>query len=350
MHCRNFIGLIYFFISILGYGQSSPVNSGIRANLIKDQLYRDDLKKIEKLEKQEKEALYLMWVSDINYEVLGNVGQQIEAEKNKKKRERLFKKSARVETKAIQKRIESLKLYHEIFVQRYKIYKKDLKKFFPISDDIKVDSATILEKLAYDAFAKADVDVERVYYTINPTDLFKIFTRAYQSEQLGLLYQEKMYSFFLDWNDTINVRLDKEILAFLHNEPVEQKPEGKTIKPVKDSIIIKTIIVYDTVRVNYDEVQIEKKDVVIYKIQIAASKMVLSAEKLNNLYPSLHYIDSELENGWYKYTIGYFTHYQDAQRFKINSGVPGSFIIAYKNGKRIPLSELANHPSYISEK
>jgi hypothetical protein len=343
MYYRINISLLFLIISIIGYGQSQIVNSGVRANLIKNQLFKGDLKKIIALEKDESEAQNLMQISDKNYEELGKISQQVELEKNKKKLEKLLKKSSKFETIAIKKRIESLKLYHEVFVQRYKIYKTDLKKFFSISDPIKIDSASVLEKQAYDAFEKADFDIERVYYTINPTDLFKIFTRAYQSEQLGLLYQEKMYSIFLDWDADVKKSLDEEIIAFQHNEPVKQYQSDEVKLSVKDSINIKTVIVYDTVKVAKNE------DVVIYRVQIAASKTEISADKLNKIYPSLQLINSELDNGWHKYTVGYFTHYQDAQRFKINTGVPDAFIVAYKNGKRTPIIELVNHISYIQK-
>jgi hypothetical protein len=59
-------------------------------------------------------------------------------------------------------------------------------------------------------------------------------------------------------------------------------------------------------------------------------------------------IQTEMENGWYKYSVGHFTHYKDAQRFKMNTGIPDAFIVAYKNGKKTPLNELVNHPSYYA--
>jgi hypothetical protein len=43
------------------------------------------------------------------------------------------------------------------------------------------------------------------------------------------------------------------------------------------------------------------------------------------------------EDNWYKYAIGEFPTYADAKRLKDNLNVPGAFVIAYLNGKRIKI-------------
>lgn len=341
MHRKTLFLFLAIFTSHSFYGQNEILYFKLINDKIKTQLNTADYKKIEALEADDKEALDLMQSSDKNYEELSNIEQLLDSEKDKKKREKILKKARGFETKAIKNRIEALKKYHEVYVQKYKIYKADLRKFFAISEQNQKDSAIILEKMAYDAFESADLDIDRVYYTINPSDLFELFTRACQSEQLGLLYQEKMYGIFMNWESSLQKRLDQEIEAIKLNRPIEQYQTEKNTAQIKDSLNIQTILIYDTVKVEKIE------DLIIYKVQIAASKTQLDIGKLRSIYHEDQLIHYEIENGWYKYSVGFFTHYQDAQNYKKNIGVPDAFIIAYKRGKKVPIEELKVHPSFL---
>ncbi|MCR5456025.1 MAG: SPOR domain-containing protein [Bacteroidales bacterium] len=79
-------------------------------------------------------------------------------------------------------------------------------------------------------------------------------------------------------------------------------------------------------------------DRVIYKVQIAADAIPLSIAKLRAICPTDDIINNELKNGIYRYTIGYFTTYDDAKNMALTlrgKGVDGAFVVAYKNGERI---------------
>jgi len=308
----------------------------LRNELIKDQLDSKNLKKIKSLENDEKEALELMETSKQNYEELARVNQQIEQEKNKDKLKLLLKDAVKFEKKAIQNRIESLKCMHEVLVQRYKIYKSDLKKYYETAGTNQLDSAEKLEKLAHDVFESADLNIERFYYTLSQVDLFNFLTKANQSEQLGLLYQEKMYALLLNWSEPEKIKLNKEIFAYQDNTSViENIFEENTIK-TKDSISYRTIVIYDTIKV--------KKNIndTIFKVQIAALKSEIEIKNLQKHYPNFPKIEIENDGVWHKYTVGAFKNFAEANKFLNKTGVPDAFIVAYKNGKR--LSPILNYP------
>lgn len=77
------------------------------------------------------------------------------------------------------------------------------------------------------------------------------------------------------------------------------------------------------------------KDKIIYKIQIAASYVPLSLQTLRKIYPSKDIINNELEGDVYKYSIGFYTSYEDACKAKESMNVAGAFVVAYKNGQRV---------------
>jgi len=75
------------------------------------------------------------------------------------------------------------------------------------------------------------------------------------------------------------------------------------------------------------------KSGVVFKVQVAASKRRLSQRKLSNIYNGPRVIEEEFHNdGYYKYYIGYYSTYEDAQKEKLSCNVDDAFIVANKNG------------------
>ena len=84
---------------------------------------------------------------------------------------------------------------------------------------------------------------------------------------------------------------------------------------------------------------LEKSDRVSFRVQIAASMMELSSEGINKIYCTDANVYLYREEGWYKYAIGNFKNYRDAEELRKSANIGGSFIVAFKNGKKINLKE-----------
>jgi hypothetical protein len=77
--------------------------------------------------------------------------------------------------------------------------------------------------------------------------------------------------------------------------------------------------------------------VMVYRIQLGAYSHKLSRDVFMNVDDI---VEVKTENGFYTYSAGSFTNYQDAVNYKTQlmvEGFPDTFIKAYKDGKRIPL-------------
>ena len=329
--------LCFFSITfIYSFSQKEYIIDIERAQLIKEQLSDKDKSKIISLEEDEKKAEDFMNVADDYYKQLSGYRLQLDDIKDRKKSRKILKKSIKVENKALKSRIESLDNYHEVAVQKYQVYKNDLQKFLKTAKEPKIDSAKLWEKLAYNYFERAEVKVQIAYHTVNHGDLFDIYTEAYKMEQIGILYQEQMYGFFLAWSQADLKRINDEIIALQKNEPLNSEP-GETfvsddIKHSLDSIVYEKVVVYDTVTVK------EKVPGLIFKIQIAASKTPLSISALRKIYHADEIVNTVVEDGWYKYSVGMFDTYREARKFKINIGVSDSFVVVYERGKKIEVS------------
>ncbi len=333
----NLIMCCFLFFSFINVSlsQKKYASDVERSKLIKEQLSDGHKNKIRELEDDENKAENQMNVADNYYKELSKYRLQLDNIKERKKRNKILKKAIKVENKALKNRVESLDSYHEVIVQKYQIYKDDLQKFLKTAKAAKLDSAKKWETLAYESFEKADVKVQIAYHTVNHGDLFNIYTEAYVLEQIGILYEEQMYGVFLNWPEATMKRIRDEINALRKNEPLNSESEEIIISELnssKDTVLYKTVVVYDTVKVQTNIPGL------IYKIQIAASKVPLSITQLRKIYHADDIINTVIENEWYKYSVGMFDTYREAQKFKINIGVSDAFIVAYKQGKKVEIS------------
>lgn len=102
--------------------------------------------------------------------------------------------------------------------------------------------------------------------------------------------------------------------------------------------------VFDDEEFNIDEAISNKENTVynniVFKVQIAASSRKLEPKPYN--FKGLKNISREFENGLYKYYYGYTSDIEEARTLVSQAktkGYDSCFIVAYKEGKRIKLSE-----------
>ncbi|MCF6241846.1 MAG: hypothetical protein L3J74_10945 [Bacteroidales bacterium] len=323
---------VLFIVNCLN-AQKRYLSEHERTTIIYNQLSAKSKNIVKKLVDDEESANKLMDIADKYYQELAEY--RIEAQKieKKNKRYKLYKKMEKVESAALQYRVEALDNFHGVAVRKYQLFKEDIQKFHKQSSSAKIDSSKSLEKLAHDAFADAEVKVQIAYHTVNHGEQFDIYTRAYVLEQIGLLYQHKIYAMFLAWNMATSKQIDKEIESLLKNEPLNTYSEDKNQQIVKDSIVYKEVLIHDTIIIE------KENSGIIYRVQIAASKVPVSMKELQKIYPANSPIHTSIENGWYKYSVGLFNTYREAQKFKINIGVKDAFVVAYINNNRVDISE-----------
>jgi hypothetical protein len=72
------------------------------------------------------------------------------------------------------------------------------------------------------------------------------------------------------------------------------------------------------------------KGTVIYKVQIAARRSELTQRALSKMYTGNKSVEMINDNGWYKYSVGDFNTYQEADQFRKSTGISQAFVVAYK--------------------
>ena len=79
---------------------------------------------------------------------------------------------------------------------------------------------------------------------------------------------------------------------------------------------------------------IPEGDEIIYRVQIAAFKSQLTQRALSKIYYGNKQVEMLNEEGWFKYSIGDFYTYDDADKFRKQCGVKNAFIVAYRKGQK----------------
>ena len=121
----------------------------------------------------------------------------------------------------------------------------------------------------------------------------------------------------------------------------EKEPEVKElIKPVSDLPAQKTVEEEEVIKpIVKTEIPVRKPKV-IFKVQIMASVTDLELKPQN--FKGLGRISREPYKNLYRYMYGITNSYKEAEMLKSNAdmkGYTGSFIVAYKDGVRIPVTE-----------
>lgn len=71
-----------------------------------------------------------------------------------------------------------------------------------------------------------------------------------------------------------------------------------------------------------------------YRVQIGAFSKKVPRAIMQEIYYDTDHLAEELHGGLYKYTIGYFSTLEDADKFRQSTGVFGAFVVKYVDGLR----------------
>ena len=86
------------------------------------------------------------------------------------------------------------------------------------------------------------------------------------------------------------------------------------------------------------------RDGVYFRVQVAAVKAPYFTQVFFARYPVTRDVKVEKGGGWHRYTIGPYSSYEEAgaavRRVESATPVEGAFVVAYRDGARVPVSEV----------
>ncbi len=117
------------------------------------------------------------------------------------------------------------------------------------------------------------------------------------------------------WEDDLSL---EEVVKILKDPNVHEPPKDIFATVDKEAVVDSSLL----------------KEV-IFKVQIAAHTMPLSEEYLNLIYKDKIPIDMIYEENWYKYSIGRYKTFEEAEATLIETNIKKAFVVAYSEGKKM---------------
>lgn len=149
---------------------------------------------------------------------------------------------------------------------------------------------------------------------------------AFELEKLAIrdkgralqIYQDFPVEYNYGWDDDVTM---EELARFFHN-PVINLPPEEVFK-----------------RVPEEERKEPEGGKVEFRVQIAAHTVQLTDEYIRTFYTDDEEILEVREGAWFKYQIGSFDNFEDANRLRIACRVPRAFVVAYQAGKKLTIKQ-----------
>lgn len=222
---------------------------------------------------------------------------------------------------------------------KYEIYNSNCRDFFSkhkYESPSGLENAKKFQKEALNYINKAQTN--RLAASSYKNEYVKAYNRFFEAISLEIIavkkegralqiYQDWPVHYAYQFDDDIEVDLfnPKTVAAVVKKEPPKTEPPKVDVKEVKK-----------------DEPYVEPYDstVIYYQVQIAAHTQPLTTEYLKNIYIGAVKINEIHEDEWFKYTLGRYKTFEEAAKLLRSINVPKAFVVAYKNGKRVPLKEV----------
>ena len=78
---------------------------------------------------------------------------------------------------------------------------------------------------------------------------------------------------------------------------------------------------------------------IVFRVQIAAHTVIIEDEYIKTFYTGKDSVRQVREGTWYKYQIGDFDNFEDANNLRIKCRVPRAFVVAYQDGRKLTIKE-----------
>jgi N-acetylmuramoyl-L-alanine amidase len=334
---KRFIILIVVFSMVQGYFILAQENE--MELIVKQQLSPEGKKKIAKAEK------YIA-----------------ACEMDKKEAEKLEGN----QKKSLRKLISSSKNFGKANKIKYKVYRKDFEKFTNIEGN---DSAKVIKKKMLSVKKNMKRSASKRDAALKLTrddDVYSLLKHADEMETKAFKNIYYVYSLLIDKE---NIKKEKKITdpgstnmsenikgstSIMDKEVAINDVNAQDVLNSGDNEINSGNVISQKVNENQNTELNENSNNITNKateeeninsnvyfiIQIAASKTELSTDNLMKNFPTKEVLNIENVDGWYKYTINKkFVSYDEALQYKTNLKTKGTFIIAFKNGKKVSIEE-----------
>ena len=190
-----------------------------------------------------------------------------------------------------------------------------------------MEKAKYYESAALKSFNRSLIRHQQVKESDRYEYSLEILEDAIEHEKLAVRDQGRALQICTDYPVEYNYGWDDdkslEEIVKIMKDPIVKEPPKDIFATVDKEVKVDSVVLKD----------------VFFKVQIAAHTMPLSQEYLNLIYKGEIPIDLIFEEGWYKYSIGVYQTFEEADAVRIETDIKKAFVVAYSEGKKISNKE-----------
>jgi hypothetical protein len=240
--------------------------------------------------------------------------------------------------------IKAAKVFEEGNAMKYELYHKNCLDFWSkhkYDSPSGLENAKRFQKEAVRYIEKAQLNRLSAENYIN--EYVKAYDRFFEAISLEIIAAKKegrALQIFRDWPVHYAYQWDDDVeknlfpqqnktkeLAEIEPPKPSEKPAVKEVKPVVQGPVK----------------ELPDSMIIFYSVQIAAHTILMPESHIRGtIYKGTMKIEQIHEDGWYKYLIGHYKTYEEAVKLLNEVKVDKAFVVAYKNGKRVPLKEVTD--------
>jgi len=241
--------------------------------------------------------------------------------------------------KSVKKMIETSETYREGFMIIYTVFQEksvqsgeEMRKMRHYAAGL--NKARFYEKKATKAFERSLSIRDLIQLLEKPEHIQYKMAEALELDKLAIrdrgralqIYQDFPVEYDYGWEDDVTA---EEVAAAFKDPAISEPPEDLFVQKVYD---------FDTAAIAVVQNQIEKP--ILFRVQIAAHTVQIGDEYIREkIYYGKLPVKEIYEGGWYKYSIGEFDNYKEANNLLKSSRVQKAFVVAYQEGKKLTIKD-----------
>jgi hypothetical protein len=237
--------------------------------------------------------------------------------------------------KAIKRFIQASEKYREGHMIIYTVFQENCIKFDEIMRKMQhtasgLNKAKFYERKGARAYDKA-LSTRDLLMMLEKHDLIQYkMAEALELEKLAIrdrgravqIYQDFPVEYDYGWDDDVT---PEEVEAAFKDPAISRPP---------DDLFVQKPVNADTIVIRPDMAPI------IFRVQIAAHTIRIDNKYIaENIYSGTLPVHEIFEDNWYKYSIGEFDNFNDANSLLKQSRVAKAFVVAYQEGKKLSIKD-----------
>lgn len=236
--------------------------------------------------------------------------------------------------KALKKLVQTSEIYREGHMIIYTVFQENCVQFKEEMQKMKhyaagINKAKLYERKSSKAYERA-LSIRDLLLEIEKPDLIQYkMAEAVELERMSIQHRGRALQIYQDFPVEYNYNWENDLTP----EEVEAAFKDPAISRPPDDLFVQK-----PVEETPDEPEKVYEGPIVFRVQIVAHTIKMDESYIReNVYMGKLPIKEIYDNKWYKYSIGEFDNFNDANALLKKSRVSKAFVVAYQDGKKLTI-------------